>query len=60
MGWLRTCRTAPTTECSLYPLAKKSSDDETKKIHKSLVSEGYEGGKHGNSKILQVFYLYKA
>ena len=26
------------------------------KIHKSLVSGGYEGGKHGNSKILQVFY----
>jgi len=29
-------------------------------IHKSLVSGGYEGGKHGDLKILQVFNKYKA
>jgi len=51
---------------------KKSSDDAKvrflshlrifsgQKIHESLFSGGYEGGKHGNSKILQVFYKYKA
>jgi len=30
-------------------------DFSRKKIHKYLVSGGYEGGKHGNLKILQVF-----
>jgi len=30
------------------------------KIHKSLISGGYEGGKHGHSKTLQVSYKYKA
>jgi len=27
-----------------------------KKMHKSLISGGYEGGKHGNAKRLQVFH----
>jgi len=31
-----------------------------KKIHKSFFSGGYEGRKHGDLKILLVFYLYKA
>jgi len=33
---------------------------QTKKKHKSLVSGGYEGGKHGNLKILQVFSLIQS
>jgi len=69
MGGLKTCGTDPTTDCSLQCLAKKSplmmqNDDfcviggffSRQKIHESLVSGGYGGGKHGNSKILHVFY----
>jgi len=30
--------------------------DKKKKTHKSLISGGFEGGKHSNLKILLVFY----
>jgi len=35
-------------------------DFSRQKIYKSHISGGYEGEKHGNWKILQVLYFYKA
>jgi len=48
-----------------HPLVAKKDDAnddffrhffQTKKIHKSLVWRGFDSGKHGNLKILQVSY----
>jgi len=55
MGGLRTCRTDPTTDWPKNPPMTQMMI--YKNIHKSLISGGYEGGKHGNSKILQRLML---
>jgi len=59
-GWVENMRDS-SYYCSLQPLAKKSSDDAKwrfffpEKKYINLSSQWYEGGKHGNWKILQVF-----
>jgi len=64
MGGLKTYEIAPTTGCSQKNSPMTQNDHHRRIFSRqkdiNLVSGEYEGGKHGNSKILQVFYLYKA